>query len=175
MVKKKSTLKAVVETISEFVVTGPDSTTGWVKVYRDYPVDAPVPNNLQNSGGEIWDWAQSHWPEFTEEEQDIEVGGGIIRGLLRWICVRGVKDEKGSFLPIKEAESYRRYKSSSSSSERKKSGEAKAKGKDKSGSRAAGSSKKKASGGRDEFGGIFDGVDVGAEVGKRIQRVLEEG
>ena len=174
MAKKKNMMKVVIETLSEFLVVGPNDTEGWVKVYKDYEVEAEA-SNSKNSGGEIWEWAQSHWPEFAEEDQDIEVGGGTIKGQLRWICVRGVKNAaNGASLPIQD-EYKRPIRASkhSSSSTKKKSG---VKAEDKSKKRRSVTKPvtKPAPPEEDEFGGIFDGVDIEDTVNKKIKKALED-
>lgn len=112
--------KVIVETISEFKVFGPDNTNGYVKVYRDYPTEIEY-KDPKNIGGEAWDWAQANWPDFADEEQEFEVGGGRVRGTLRWICVIGVLNSKGKrTLPIAEVKWQPKKKYQTSS--KKKSG-----------------------------------------------------
>lgn len=71
-----------------------------------------------NPGGEAWEWAQGHWPEFVPFEKTFELpSNGVmvpITGEVFWVCVTGILDPKTrKSLPIEELRagdaSHRRY------------------------------------------------------------------
>lgn len=94
--------KVIIETATDVILTGPNLARGSIRVYIDYPVTAEF-KDPKNAGGEIWDWAQSNWDEFTPDEHTFEIGGATVTGERRWCCVIGVMDAKTKKpLPIAE-------------------------------------------------------------------------
>jgi len=94
--------KVIIETSTDILLEGPALTRGAARVYIDYPVTAEF-KDPKNSGGEIWEWAQAHWDEFTPDEHEFEIGGATVKGKRRWCCVIGVLDAKTKKpLPIVE-------------------------------------------------------------------------
>jgi len=93
--------KVIIETQTMFMLEGPEGTKGSAQIYLDWPITGEY-NNPKDVGGEIWDWAQSHWDEFIPETHKFELGGAMVEGKLRWCCVLGVTDAKGK--PVSFAE-----------------------------------------------------------------------
>lgn len=79
---------------------------GWIKQYLTVPVTVDIKiKNQKNVGGEIWDWAQSHWDEFLDAVgPKVTIEPGVIHStVLRWCGVGGVLDAKTKkYLPIEE-------------------------------------------------------------------------
>jgi hypothetical protein len=79
-----------------------DLYKGRLQVQSRVPVMVEV-KSKDNAGGEAWDWAQGHWPEFLDEAGPVIVIDGVeVPTTLRWCCVTGVEDKKGNQLPIAE-------------------------------------------------------------------------
>jgi hypothetical protein len=86
--------KFIVEAICSVYLKGPGQSHGEFKIYRDFTVTGEYTNKA-NMGAELWEWAQSNWPEFTDKDITFEVEGVELTCPLRWVCVNGVKDMKG--------------------------------------------------------------------------------
>jgi hypothetical protein len=98
--------KVVLDCTLEYVIPKDVNTNfsgGWIKVDRMVPVAAEY-KTKDNVGGEVWDWAQSHWDEFLDAAgPEVVIDDVTYPTELRWCCVTGVLDAKGkNHLPIKE-------------------------------------------------------------------------
>lgn len=92
--------KVIVECTVDYAVERDaknDLGGGWFTVYKMVPVTVDLKiKSMKNIGGEIWDWAQSHWDEFLEEDgPEVTVGGITRTSILKWCCVGGILDAKG--------------------------------------------------------------------------------
>jgi hypothetical protein len=106
MAKRKVLVEALVDYIYRYYKTGEEHITGRLKVNGLKTLVEIDLKSKKNAGGEAWDWAQSHWDEFLDEEGpevQITLSDGKIVTVpttLRWACVTGVYGAKGGELPI---------------------------------------------------------------------------
>lgn len=107
MSKRKVRVEALVDYIYRYFDKGTgQQVTGRLKINTvDTVVEVDV-KSKKNVGGEAWDWAQSHWDEFLDEQGPpitVDRGDGVtitIPTTLRWACVTGVYGVKGGDLPM---------------------------------------------------------------------------
>jgi len=111
MAKKKFYVETISEYLGEFHDIEADRLYSiHLKVSGDLnPAETEI-KSVKNAGGEAWDWATAHWPEFIPEDgpcATLACGDGVtvtVPTKLRWACIQGVyKDsEKKEFMPIEE-------------------------------------------------------------------------
>ena len=155
--------KVIIEVSINVTLVGPDLTKGYARVYRNYPVTIEY-TNPKNIGGEAWEWAQSHWDEFTPDELKFKLGGAMVKGNRQWVCVIGVSNAKGKPLPFVET------KWTSKKTKKKGSWDTGAKKKKKASPKPK-TRKEKA---LDTAGVTDDDLDVGSTVVRKIKDALKE-
>ena len=110
--------KFYVESITEYVGAYVDKATDtrhevYYKVNGQMNRAETDIKSVKNAGGEAWDWAQSHWPEFIPEDgEPMKVGKITIPMKLRWACIQGIFSDakKNKMLPISEVKThYKNY------------------------------------------------------------------
>lgn len=109
--------KVCVEVIVDYIYRYYDKPerkiyTGGLKINGVRTIIEVDVKSKKNVAGEAWDWAQSHWDEFLDEQGPsltitLKDGTDIsVATTLRWACVTGVEGPKGEDLPL-ESVSYR--------------------------------------------------------------------
>mgnify|MGYP001813760245 CR=1 FL=1 len=158
--------KVLIECILNVKLTGEDLARGEARIYRDLPTIAEY-KNAKNSGGEIWDWAQSNWDTFLPEEVSFEIGGAIVTGKPYWVCVTGVLDAKTKKrLPV--LDTYQRpAKKKAAPKKVTKAASSSPKGKAKS-------KKTKTPDNPSQFDGLVNQADVDSVISDKIQKAMAE-
>lgn len=99
--------QVLVESITECYVEKAGHFEVHIKIWDENIATVNL-TSKNNPGGEAWEWAQGHWPEFIPEHKEVVLPTSSgktakIKGKVRWVCVTGILDPKTrKSLPIEE-------------------------------------------------------------------------